>query len=325
MTAGVSSLSDNKAINPQGDQVRRKDVSVRETLGARLTAIIIELHQSGSVDRQTLADMFNVSDRTIYRDLSRLSPIVELAGESRYSLSIPAKKVLDLELPKLFARFTKAENIFPNINDEFWLSLEERVQNNHINLIPESREHTLPDFFKKYFPVLEKAIKDQKICQIHYKNKNRKINPYKLINHNGIWYLKATESDVVKAFSLGRIEWLTVSDATFIPDSKIIAFLESDHNAWTNPMAFEVIISVSNKVAHYFKRRDILPQQKIISESKDELLLSCQIVDEKQIIPLVQYWLPNADIKEPIWLKEKLQENISCWINHQTTISSEVI
>jgi DeoR/GlpR family transcriptional regulator of sugar metabolism len=74
-------------------------MSERETLGSRLTSIIIELHQYGAVDRNSLAQKFNVTERTIYRDLNRLGPIIIRTSEGKYSLSIPARKVLDEAIP----------------------------------------------------------------------------------------------------------------------------------------------------------------------------------------------------------------------------------
>ncbi|MBY0418970.1 MAG: WYL domain-containing protein, partial [Pararheinheimera sp.] len=39
---------------------------------------------------------------------------------------------------------------------------------------------------------LDAAIKDNKICTIHYKGKSRTVHPYRLMNLKGVWYLAAT-------------------------------------------------------------------------------------------------------------------------------------
>ena len=77
-------------------------MSKGEALSSRLTAIIIELHQSGTVERKLLAEKFHVTERTIYRDLNRLSPIVESAGNGVYRLSISARTELDNAIPRMF-------------------------------------------------------------------------------------------------------------------------------------------------------------------------------------------------------------------------------
>jgi predicted DNA-binding transcriptional regulator YafY len=70
----------------------------RETVGSRLLGIIVYIHQREIVDRETLAEKFGITQRTIYRDLNWLAPIVLKGEDGRYRLSAPCKNVMDKAL-----------------------------------------------------------------------------------------------------------------------------------------------------------------------------------------------------------------------------------
>ncbi|WP_082172312.1 DeoR family transcriptional regulator [Serratia sp. 506_PEND] len=72
----------------------------RQTIGSRMISIILEFHQSGATDTLTLKDKFNVSERTIHRDLNRLEPMIVKTSGGVYCLSTPVKNVLNKVIPK---------------------------------------------------------------------------------------------------------------------------------------------------------------------------------------------------------------------------------
>lgn len=63
--------------------------SIRSRSAERLVDIIITLHQHGSVNRNDLMRKFGITERTVYRDLQALSPIIEHDGEGQYRLTAP--------------------------------------------------------------------------------------------------------------------------------------------------------------------------------------------------------------------------------------------
>lgn len=44
------------------------------------------------------------------------------------------------------------------------------------------------------------------------------------------------------------------------------------------------------------------------------LLLSCENVNEQEIVPLVQYWVPHLTIVSPAELQEKMNENLKLYL-----------
>jgi DeoR/GlpR family transcriptional regulator of sugar metabolism len=67
----------------------------RQTIGSRMISIIIEFHQSGATDTVALKEKFNVSERTIHRDLNRLEPMIIKTSRGMYCLSAPVQTILD--------------------------------------------------------------------------------------------------------------------------------------------------------------------------------------------------------------------------------------
>lgn len=232
-------------------------IPTRSRSAERLVDILQELHLHGVVNRQALMHKFNITERTVYRDLNALSPIVEHSGDGQY-------------------RLIRAPQARPDPGD-----------------------------IHRLLPTLEKAIKNRQVCQILYKDKSRLINPYKLINKNNICYLQATDNNILKSFCLGLIQWLDIRSETFSADKETLELLEKNLDPWVSEETFAVDIFIPARVAHYFKRRDLLPGQEILTDDDQGVTLRCHAAHENQILPLLFYWLPNIQVQEPAWLKQK--------------------
>ena len=77
------------------------------------------------------------------------------------------------------------------------------------------------------------AILKKFVIQFLYKNKQRSVNPYKLINNNGIWYVLADEKGKLKHFAFNKIKNIQCSKQTFIPLKEFL--IEIDKNSiWLN-------------------------------------------------------------------------------------------
>lgn len=59
-------------------------VSEHDRLALRLAEILLRLNQGEKIARSELAEEFQVSERTIYRDLNRLGGIVDRLEDGRY-------------------------------------------------------------------------------------------------------------------------------------------------------------------------------------------------------------------------------------------------
>ncbi len=280
--------------------------STRSRSAERLVDILVELHLNGVVNRSTLMEKFKITERTVYRDLNALSPIVEHTGNGQYRLIHSAPSPGGQHLHHTIANFLNLDTFIPERDAQFWQELESRVDDNHILILSGEAENKVSDNIKRYLPKIEKSIKNRNDCQIHYKDKTRRINPYKLINKKNIWYLQATENSRLKSFSLSQISWLDIQSTTFTPEESAVELLEKHLDPWVSPDTFEVKIFINGNISHYFTRRNLLPEQEVIGVHNEGVTLRCQAAHENQILPLIFYWLPNIQVLEPAWLKDKL-------------------
>lgn len=103
----------------------------------------------------------------------------------------------------------------------------------------------------------------------------------------------------------------------FTPNPQLLEEIKNSDSLYHGNQLYEVIIKVDAKVSHYFLRRDLLPNQEVVHQSDDNtLLLLCKNINEQEIIPLVQYWMPFLTIVSPTELQEKMVKNIQKYISN---------
>ncbi|NJQ21003.1 WYL domain-containing protein [Pantoea sp. LS15] len=299
--------------------------TTRSRSAERLVDILVELHLNGVVNRSALMEKFKITERTVYRDLNALSPIVEHTGNGLYRLIHSSQSPGGQGLHHSLANFLNADSFFPERNAEFWQKLETRVDENHILILGNEAEHTVQRDIRLHLAKIEKSIKNHNVCQIVYKSKTRLINPYKLINKKNIWYLQATENGRLKSFSLSQISWLDIHTTTFTPEENARELLEKSLDPWVSEDTFAVKIFIKNNISHYFLRRDLLPKQELLEEQHSGVTLRCQAAHENQILPLLFYWLPDIQILEPSWLKEKLIRTLESYLAIESSAHNQVI
>ncbi|URO01426.1 WYL domain-containing protein [Leclercia adecarboxylata] len=289
-------------------------IPTRSRSAERLVDILLELHLHGAVNRQALMHKFNITERTVYRDLNALSPIVEHTGDGQYRLIHAPQGHAGQGLHHVIANFLNVDDYFPEKGRDFWEKLGTRAEENHIMILGNDAERKEKWDIHAQLAAFEKAIKSQQVCQILYKGKTRQVNPYKVINKKNIWYLQATEDGRLKSFSLSLIQWLDIFSDTFTPDNDTLELLEKNPDPWVSEETFEVDVLIPAAIAHYFKRRDLLPGQELLAEDKNGITLRCHAAHENQILPLLFYWLPNIQVLEPAWLKQKFVATLETYL-----------
>lgn len=291
--------------------------SKNEKLAQRLADILIELNMHGQVDIKELADRFNIGERTLQKDLNiRLAFLDwEKAGPRYYSINQNQLGVFTQSDINRFARFASIQNLFPKLDREFFQkSLTEsiKVQGFQYESIQQRQ---------KEFKLLQQAIEHHQIVEFSYIKQgqspsNRTFEPYVLLNKNGIWYLIGLENGKEKTFCFSQIYFLKLTKQTFIPKSEFLEKIKQSDSISHGNQLDEVIIKVDVKVAHYFSRRTLLPNQEIIRKIENgELLIACKNVHEMEIIPIVQYWLPHLVIVTPGELQEKMVDKLKAYIS----------
>jgi predicted DNA-binding transcriptional regulator YafY len=161
------------------------------------------------------------------------------------------------------------------------------------------------------FKQLEQAIVNRQCIQFNYKDKTYRAQPYKLVNHTGIWYLAAIADEQLKAFSFSKLTNLIISTEPFTSDPETHQRIEQEDGIWFTATKREVILKIDSSVAHYFQRRDLLPHQRIDKILEDgSLIISSRIAHDHQILPLIRYWLPSVHVISPDELRHSLLQGL---------------
>ena len=290
-----------------------------EKLAWRLSQILARLHQGDVIDKEKLAQEFGVHVRTIERDLSeRLKGIVEPAPTGgHWQLTPTARSTIPVRHLHGYARMAGTENLFPDNSLPYLLGQLE-VAEPHRSTRVQPMPHEDLRSRSPIFAQLQTAIEQHQVCQFTYKDKPRCVQPYRLIHKNGVWYLAAEEAERLKNFSVALIKDLQVqADNRFMPKAAHQNYINDKDDVWFTESTTEVRLRVAPEAAHYFARRQLLPQQQQWADADGSLIVTTAINHINQLLPVVRYWLPHVRIIQPVqWheaLVQELQQALQKW------------
>jgi len=294
--------------------------STHDKVATRLADLLIRLNNGEKLNPQPLAEHFGVTLRTIQRDLLERLAFLPLTKDGHCFVLEPyyLGKLTTGDIHR-FAALSGVKNLFPNLDDPFLRELfDSRI--NQAYLVKGHHYEDLSDKTDE-FKQLEQAINQHRLIHFLYKGKNyTSIRPYKLVNHNGIWYLAAVHDRLLKAFCFSQLKGLQFDERQFEPDAETLAIIEQEDGIWFNQDKREVVLKVNAGVAHYFKRRNLLPRQTIDKVLEDgSLIVSSLIAHDEQILPLISYWLPNIHIISPDELRDNLMEKLQLYLEQYST------
>jgi len=291
----------------------------RDCIAYRLAHILGKLNQGEKLDPLALAEEFNVTLRTIQRDLNeRFSFLPIEKTEGRYHLQPTFLGKLSLRDVAQFANLAGVRGLFPTLSNDFLRDLfDSRIQSAWI-----VKGHHYEDLAGKeqLFQQLEMAILNfKKITYSYQKVEGSKtyinVAPYKLVNHDGIWYLAGKDGDKLKAFTLVKIDSLQVSDDTFTAESAVNQTLSQEDDIWLNEKKLEVVLKITGPAANYFRRRKLLANQVIEKELEDGgMLVSAKVAHVNQILPTVRQWIPHIRIISPNGLQATLENELRTYL-----------
>ena len=171
------------------------------------------------------------------------------------------------------------------------------------------------DFHKSEFTKVNQAIaNNQKIC-FDYKKINVRgikqycIEPYSLVNKNGIWYLIGLDAGKEKTYSFKQVSNLEVLEDTFEVNETLKDKLKQSDSLYHGNQIKQIVLKVGKTVAPYFQRQALFPNQSIIRIlDNGDLLLECNDINEIEVLPIVKYWLPHITIISPSHLDQKIRD-----------------
>ena len=286
----------------------------------RLTVILSKLNDGEVLSVKVLAEEFNTSERTIQRDFNeRLAsfPIYQEKKKWKMQEGYRIEKTQSLEDEIVLDIM---EKITEGIGGKFSAKahkLLSKIKNEDFN--PIYTKLNIEDISDKFgdIQVLETAIREKKELQCLYSNEKddpytTTIQPLKIVNFEGFWYLIALQDDILKKYYLKNISQPKLLETTFEPEDELEELLENSLSIWfqRDNEPFEVKLYADKLATKYFKRRP-LPTQKIDSLNSDDTMeFSVTITHEMEILPIVKYWIPRLYVLEPQWIKEMVEDDL---------------
>ena len=290
-----------------------------DTLAFRLAQILVKLNQGEKLDPQTLAEEFGVNLRTIQRDLNvRFAYLPLVKSGSLYSLDPAFLGQLSIKDIERFAQLAGVRGLFPSLSDDFLRDIfDSRLQS---ALVVKGHHYEDVSGKEELFRQLEWAIVKRKLISFDYQKADGEkhysgIEPYKVINQKGIWYLACRDSGKLKTFGLTKIVSISISDDCFSPESSVTEALITEDGVWLSDDKKEVVLKVSKDVAVYFKRRKLVANQVIEKELEDGgLIISTSVGHSNQILPIVRYWIPHLTIISPEGLQDEMEAELKQYL-----------
>ena len=290
-----------------------------EKLADRLATMLVMLDNGESLNLKELAIKFEVSERTLARDISRLKSakldlglVSDLEGEQKYRTTNKVFKLKDIQK---FAKISGAYGVYPELKPSFLKKLLADDQQG----VYEAKGYAYEDASKleKLLAMLSEAIEKNQQIAFLYNGEPRVVEPYRLIHHHGSWYLAAVRKGKLLTYRVSRIarSYQQHELSTFEPNPDILKQLEDEDSIWFGQEKSEVILKVHADVVLHFMQRQLLPEQELVKTLEDGgILVSSKISHAMQLLPLVRYWIPHVEIISPEHLQDELETGLKGYL-----------
>lgn len=208
----------------------------------RLVSILVLLHRRERVQAKEMAEMFNVSVRTILRDVETLNlagiPITTYQGANggigiiegyRLNTNVLSRD----EMSSIITTLKGVARVMPSTNQEILIEkIKNTLSSSQLEILNSKANQLVIDLspwggdelFKEYLANIRKAIEDFKEIEFDYvdsvgKSTSRRIEPYSLVLKGQKWYLYGwccIRQDF-RLFKLYRMRELNVTETVFKP------------------------------------------------------------------------------------------------------------
>lgn len=289
----------------------RSYMAEHDTLAQRLGIILTKLNSGQHLSISSLAEEFNVSERTIQRDLNVRLAYLPLQREGQhYSLDPTYFGRSNTSALFRLCEQVGATALFPD-NHQVLLSQWLAPSASPIFLLSgfnpgKDASHN------RSLQLLAKAITAGRHIRIQRLGGLAAvvIAPYLLINHKGHWHLAGISNDALIIEPIANITHAEELAETFTQQENVIAQLKRMVADESLPMV-EVILKAAACIAHNFLHRIVLPQQVMVKKLDDgSLLLSSHVIDVMQLLPTIKSYLPHLLVISPSTLQAQLKHEV---------------
>lgn len=285
---------------------------------SRLLQILFILLEKGSVTAPDLAEKFEVSARTIYRDIDALSavgiPIYAVRGkgggiflQDNYALD----KVLftDEEQKEILIAIQSLKLINGSLSTSLVSKLSSLFKKESLDWL----EIDFSDWTglgNELFEKLQQAILSRKVIQVNYLSHKgefiaRELEPLKLVFRNKAWYIYAycrLRGDF-RLFKIARMRNLMLLSESFIRKTPKKVFSE---RAASKEKQVELTLLFDSGVAYRVQEEFKTVRQ----DQDDHLIATVTLPDDETTIYYLLSFGDHLEVLEPEAFREKMKEHI---------------
>lgn len=300
----------------------------------RLLAIVLELQGRDRVTAADLAHTFEVTKRTIYRDIQALSasgvPVVSAAGQGYWLMEgyfLPPVSLSPDQAVMLILGSEVMTQSFDAQYQEAATSARRKIEavlsqdvhkevaylKENIRFIsPDSK--VLTDVSGMLQPV-RRAILERRSLHLHYFKRaggylgeltERTVDPHGLVHFNGAWMLSAYchLRKALRIFKLERVQQITVLPETF---TRQAGFSLHEHHAPTPKATVDLLFD--SEVAQWVRERPVF-YGSVYEDTPEGLRVTLSVRHPDETLFWILSWGAKVRVLSPESLRERLREEL---------------
>ncbi len=297
----------------------------------RLISIITILLDKKRIGAQELAEMFEVSTRTIYRDIDAINmagiPICSTSGVGggfeimqEYKIEKNVFTTADLSAilmglysltdtvrgDELINALAKVKSFIPATKAQ---DIELKANQIYIDLSPWMGNKNA----EKQLTIIKAALQEKKLLSFEYSDRHgnktaRIVEPYQLILKSNHWYFQGycrIRNDF-RLFRLGRISILKMSEENFTPRDYPKPQLDFS-NVWEQmqtKIKIRVHQSILDRVLDYCTYEDIFPCE------NDYYIAQFPFIENEYYFDILLSFGDKCECLEPLDIRTKIKEKL---------------
>ena len=297
----------------------------------RLVSIIMILLEKERISAQELAKMFEVSTRTIYRDIEAISmagiPVLATSGSGGgieimkdykvdkkiFSTDDLSALLMGLSNISGMVRGSEVANALAKVKSfipsEKAKSIELKASQIYIDLTPWEGNASV----KNALEIIKKALQENRLLIFTYidghgSKTSRTVEPYQLVFKSRAWYVQTfcrLKNDY-RLFRLSRMSDLKILEETFTPREYQKPFLDFEETA--RSLQTDIKIRIHKSVLD--RILDFCPYERLSQDGEEYYLADYPFFDSDYYYDMLLSLGDKCEILEPAHVREKLKQKI---------------
>lgn len=303
----------------------------------RMLSIIVMLLNRDKISARELSDKFEVSIRTIYRDIDAINlagvPIVSYSGNNG-GFGILDNYKIDHQLltfNDMCAMLSALKGVNTTLEDKELDSAIEKIK----SLVPKDKTDSLDLYLqqividmlpwgytnvkKERMKLIQKAIFNSNILKFNYKNTKgedsiRKVEPMTLIYKGYAWYLFSFcyFKNEYRIFRLSRMRNLEILNDTFIrKNTTYHDFMKPD---LTNDKIVNIVLKFSPEVR--VRVEDYFEEEQVEYKDNGDMIVNVSFPDDQWVYSYILSFGENVEVIEPEHIRKIIQNKAEQIINN---------